>query len=429
MLQSAEILDQDVVIIGAGAAGLAAGRRLAQSRLRCLIVEGRPRIGGRAHTVKINGYPLDLGCGWLHSADRNPLTQRLADRGFTIDKTPPRWDRQSLDLGFSEEDQEAFNEVWEAFQARMKEAGDHADQPAKALLEPDSRFNALIEAVTTYISGVELDRLSVQDTARYADSGINWRVLEGYGAGIIAQATDAQGRSLPMKLGCHVSRIEHGGRRLRVVTSAGTLTAGAVIITIPPNLLLSEKFAFDPPLPEKLAAAQGLPLGLANKFTLKIDEPESLPADGHLFGRNDSVETASYHLRPFGRDVIEAYFGGALAGALENEGEAGFFAFVSDELARLFGDGIRARLHPLLHSAWGRDPYARGSYSYALPGSADARAKLVETVDDRIFFAGEACSARDFSTAHGAHQTGIDAAEAVLAIYGKLASYGEPIVL
>jgi monoamine oxidase len=430
MIQASELLDQDVIIVGAGAAGIAAGLRLAQSRLRFLIVEGRSRLGGRAATVTAGGYPIDLGCGWLHSADRNPWTRRLAESGFTIDKTPPGWDRQSFDLGFSPEDQEAFGEAWEAFQARLEAAGDEAvDQAAKALLEPGERFNALLEAVSTYISGVELDRLSVQDAARYDDSGINWRVVEGYGAAIVAQATDVPGISLPVKLGCHVSRIEHGGRHLRIVTSAGSLRARAVIVTIPTNLLVSEKLAFDPPLPEKSAAAEGLPLGLANKFTLKIDQPDRLPENGHLFGRTDRVETASYHLRPFGRDVIEAYFGGALASTLEDEGEAGFFAFVADELAGLFGSEIRARLHPLVHSAWGKDPYARGSYSYALPGRAGARAKLAEAVEDRIFFAGEACSLRDFSTAHGAYQTGVGAAEAVLATYGDLVSLREPVII
>jgi monoamine oxidase len=73
-------------------------------------------------------------------------------------------------------------------------------------------------------------------------------------------------------------------------------------------------------------------------------------------------------------------------------------------------------LHPLVETGWGRDPFARGSYSYALPGHANARAVLGAPVDGRLFFAGEACSRHDFTTAHGAYLTGIEAANEVIAL-------------
>jgi monoamine oxidase len=419
MSRSSELSDLDVAIIGGGAAGIAAGLRLARSGLRFLILEGRSRLGGRAHTVEIGGHPLDLGCGWLHSADRNPWCKLIAELGFTIDTTPPGWGQQSLDLGFSAEDRRDFGAAWGAFYGRLEdEAGKVPDKPASCLLEPGGRFNPLLNAVSTYISGVELDRLSILDWARYSDTEVNWRVVEGYGAGIVAHAT-RESQALPVKLGCHVLRIEHSGD-LRVVTSAGTLSARSVIVTVPPNLMATEKPAFDPPLPDKASAAAGLPLGLANKLFIEVEASDFLPKDGHLFGRTDRVETAGYHLRPFGRDLIEAYFGGRLAARLEEEGQAGFFDFACEELGTLFGSDFRKRLRPVVHSAWGKDPYAGGSYSYALPGCADARAKLVEPVEGRIFFAGEACSLEDFSTAHGAYLTGVAAAEGALAACGNL---------
>jgi len=81
----------------------------------------------------------------------------------------------------------------------------------------------------------------------------------------------------------------------------------------------------------------------------------------------------------------------------------------------LFGSDIRHRLSPLAASFWRADRFARGSYSYAKPGHADDRARLAEPVEGRLFFAGEACSPHHFSTAHGAYETGLQAAEAVLA--------------
>jgi monoamine oxidase len=145
--------DFDVVVIGAGAAGLAAGKRLASSCLSFILLEARKRIGGRAQTRIANGFPLDLGCGWLHSADRNPWTPIAADLGFTLDKTAPVWTRQSLDIGFSRQEQVAFAAASDAFYTRLDAADpDAGDFPAAVLLEPGSRWNALLDAESAYMN-------------------------------------------------------------------------------------------------------------------------------------------------------------------------------------------------------------------------------------------------------------------------------------
>jgi monoamine oxidase len=159
-----------------------------------------------------------------------------------------------------------------------------------------------------------------------------------------------------------------------------------------------------------------LPLGLADKLVMTVEAPELLPMDGHLIGNPNRTATGSYHLRPFSRPLIEGFFGGRLAHELEAAGRGAFFDFAVAELVELFGNGIRARLRLLVETGWGRDPFARGSYSYALPGHADARAALAAPVDGRVFFAGEACSRRDFTTAHGAYLTGIEAADEAIAL-------------
>jgi monoamine oxidase len=85
----------------------------------------------------------------------------------------------------------------------------------------------------------------------------------------------------------------------------------------------------------------------------------------------------------------------------------------------LLGNDFAKRIKPIRVHRWGADPFARGSYSFALPGKADERATLARPVDDRLFFAGEACSRSDYSTAHGAFLTGVAAADQVLAIRRK----------
>ena len=170
------------------------------------------------------------------------------------------------------------------------------------------------------------------------------------------------------------------------------------------------------PFRAKIEAAHSLPLGLADKLVFEADATllKELPENSRLFGHTDRAATGSYHLRPFGRPLIEGYFGGEYARALEREGERGFVAAALKELARHLGLDIAKRLTPIASSAWARDPFSLGSYSYARPGGAGARAILAEPVDGRLFFAGEATSLSDFSTAHGAYESGVRAAEEAL---------------
>jgi len=172
-------------------------------------------------------------------------------------------------------------------------------------------------------------------------------------------------------------------------------------------------------LPEVRGAAAALPLGLANKVYLRAEEPEAFAPESHVFGDPTRTATGSYHLRPFGRPLIEVYFGGRHARALEQEGPGAGAAFAIDELAHLLGSSMRSRLTPIVGSAWLGDPWSRGAYSHATPGGAWARQALARPIDDRIFLAGEAVSPDAFSTAHGAALTGVRAARLALDALGR----------
>jgi monoamine oxidase len=404
------VSETEVVIVGGGAAGIAAARRLTDAGVDCLIVEARDRLGGRAWTADVGGYPVDLGCGWLHSADRNPWCGIARAQGRDIDRTPPPWTRPAISVGFSPDEQAAFRAAMNDFYERVDELADaEPDRAATACLDPNNRWNGLIGAVGTYVTGADLDRVSVRDLARYEDSGVNYRVAAGYGTVIAAHATGVR-----VALNCPVRRIDHSGRRVSVETSEGTISAASVIVTLPSTVLAEQRVLFTPDLPDKTDAALGLPLGLADKLFLSLDGAEEFDADSRLFGHTDRRQTATYHMRPFGRPLIEVYFGGSFAHELEAGGEAAFVEFALSELTGLLGSDFARRVKPAGLQAWGTDPFARGSYSSALPGKAESRAVLAAPVDGRLFFAGEACSRHDFSTAHGAYLTGIAAAEQVM---------------
>ena len=211
----------DVAIIGAGAAGLGAAHALEDSGLSTIVLEARDRVGGRGHTIlAAPDVIFDVGCGWLHSADQNSFVKIAEQLDFEVDKTRPPWREQAVHKAFPPPQRAEFLAALDAFYDRAEQAAVLAEQTgqdsaASLYLESGNRWNPMIDAISTYINGVELDQASVCDYAAYDDSGVNWRVAEGYGAAIVAHA-----RNLPLAFGCAVKLVDHSGRRLRIETSA-----------------------------------------------------------------------------------------------------------------------------------------------------------------------------------------------------------------
>src|SRR6201996_8613237 len=266
----------DVAIIGAGAAGLSAAHALENSGLSVIVLEARDRVGGRAHTVMAApDVTFDLGCGWLHSANKNRFVGIAKQLNFEVDKTLPPWRERAVAEVFPPAERDDFIRSLDEFFERAEQAAKGGqDAPADTCLEPGNRWNPMIDAISTYINGCELDQVSILDFDAYEDTNINWRVRRGYGA-LMA----AYGATLPVVLDCAVTLIDHSAKTLRIETSKGTLKAARAIVTVPTNLIAQETIRFHPALPDKIDAAANLPLGLADKVMLALDNPESLPAE------------------------------------------------------------------------------------------------------------------------------------------------------
>jgi monoamine oxidase len=395
----------DVVVIGAGAAGVAAARTLHDARRSVTLVDARGRLGGRAWTHQHGGHGLDLGAGHLHSADENDWARIAPGLGFTVDARPPAWARPALAVNFPLSEQEGYWAAMEQLYARF-DAEPESERRMSDYFETGMRWNPLLDAMATYINGAPFGDIVLREYVLYRDTSLNKRVREGYGALIAAYAA-----GIDVRLNTPVTLIDHAGERIRIVTPHGDITARAVIVAVPPGVMANESLRFSPALPSKLEAAHALPLGVADKVFLALDNPDDLPVETRLFGSTTKTETGSYTLRPFGRPMIDGYFGGPFARALENEGDGAFAAFAIEQICGALGNAMRKRLTPIIESAWARDPYALGSYSYGSPGAQAARATLAAPVDGRLFFAGEHCSEFDFSTAHGAYRTGVAAAQ------------------
>src|SRR5579862_7504138 len=210
----------DVAVIGAGSAGIAAGRRLAAAKgVSVLVVEARERAGGRTWTIEKNGYPLDLGGEWLHSADRNVLTGIAEAQGFALYHRRPDWTTRLRNSGATPAEEADWVADRDAqYWAIHRAAQEADDRPASSVLLPGDRWNTLFNATSTWGNAVELDKLSVKDNDRYEDSGVNWRVGRGYGTLLAILA-----ETLPIAFAAPVSRIDHRDRDIVIDSARGRL--------------------------------------------------------------------------------------------------------------------------------------------------------------------------------------------------------------
>ena len=392
----------DLVIIGAGAAGVGAARRLTGEKLSVLALEAAPRVGGRVFTLEINGLSLDCGAEWLHSAARNPWTGLGERLGFKIDRRRANWWMQYNNLGFSVEEREAAGAAYAAWSAAL--AASPRDCAANAL--PAGEWSAYVRAIAAFVSGAELENISARDYAVYdeASTSDNWRVFAGFGALVAASWPDR----IPLRLATPVRSVALVAGGVTLATRSGKIFARAVVCTVSTDVLAGKSILW----PRELTAS--LPLGRNEKLFLEIVDGRLFEDDTHLIGNPRDPATAAYDIKPFGRPVIECFLGGAGALAMEREGPASGFAHALDELAALFGADVRRALRPLAATHWGRDPRVGGAYSSALPGQSQARGNLARPFDETVFFAGEATDPQDFTAAHGAFASGRRAAEEAL---------------
>ncbi|HKE95771.1 MAG TPA: FAD-dependent oxidoreductase, partial [Povalibacter sp.] len=176
-------MNPEVVIVGAGAAGITAARRLAQAGHRALILEARGRAGGRAWTdTAAFGFPIDMGSAWLHSAEHNPWTAYAKAHGFDVIEQSADWGRRIGREEPSAEYRAGWFEAMRRTDALIVESAAGGVDVAISQLFADDQYRPRFDAIMTWLMGADSDRVSSLDYARYGDSETDWAVASGLGA-------------------------------------------------------------------------------------------------------------------------------------------------------------------------------------------------------------------------------------------------------
>jgi monoamine oxidase len=401
----------DVAVIGAGAAGIAAARRLLAAGLTVTVLEARPRIGGRAVTVRLKGHPVDLGAHWLHAGPINPLVRLGRKRGEPLRRAPvdghlfirgrrgSRADRAALDRAFAMADR-----------AMTQEARRREDQPAAKALPPMGPNGRRVAKVHGLVSGRPLDEVSLHDfpSMEYSD---NLFISGGLGAYLARLAT-----TLPIRLGTPARALDWSGAGVRVETDAGTIQAKAAIVTAPMPVLQRDAIRFAPALPPAVSEA-------IHGFTQGVYEHVVLHWPGSPFrGADRLASLIGGHLEPPGLltriDGTPFHFfelDQPAAARLDGRDRDAPARLARAVLAEHFGHRAIRSLSVSLATGWRHDPWSHASWAVVPPGLYAIRDTLKMPVGDRIWFAGEALSRAQWGTAGGAWEEGERAAGEVLA--------------
>jgi monoamine oxidase len=427
------VTETDVVIIGAGLAGLGAAAALRDAGKRAVVLEASARIGGRAWTdypAAFGGLWFDMGAIWFHDAEHNPLVQIAQAAGDTLLRSDAiRQERTFVGNRLATPAElAAYGNAWPAYEAQAEAiiaAEGDVSLAEVTRRRPTDPWAATIEAWEgPVICAVDAEQFSARDWRRNALGGSN--LLPDGGIGAFVQRRLTQG--LDLRLNTPVTRVRWGGPngQVMVETERGSIAAGACIVTVSTGVLASGTLLFDPILPSRVTdAAQALPMGLATKVALRATGPDRLDLPLHC-SVDRIIERSGdplmpFQCWPFGRDYVQGWIGGTVAWDLARQGDAAAVDFALSYLRQAFGGRVD-RLFAggaSLVTHWGTDPWVRGAYCYAVPGSALARDALAEPISDgHLMFAGEACHIGFGGTLAGAWISGQTAAGIARAAIG-----------
>jgi monoamine oxidase len=414
--------EADIVVIGAGAAGIAAARRIKAANRKVIVVEATGQIGGRCLTDTATfDAPFDRGARWMHNPDASPLVKLARGAGLDVYPAPLgqkiRVGRRNARAGEIEYFLAALVRANRAIDdaARGKADVSCASALPKDLGDWAGTAEFMLGANGT---GKDLKDVSAIDKARALERN-NAPIACRQGLGTLIAKL---GEQIPLALSTPASRIAWSGRDVTVETPAGRIAARAAIITVSSNVLTAGNIKFTPELPKRaLDAAARLSLGSYDHIALQLPgNPLGLARDEIIIEQSNSTRTALLFADiGASSSMCSIDVGGSFGRDLAAQGEPAMVAFAVEWLTKLFGSDAASAVKKSSATRWNAAPFALGAMSSAAPGSQPSRKTLTEPIGC-MFLAGEATHETLWGTVDGAWESGERAAEAALRRIGAL---------
>jgi monoamine oxidase len=411
--------EADIVVIGAGAAGIAAARRIMAANRKVIVVEAASQIGGRCQTdISTFDVPFDRGARWMHNPEINPMIKLARAVGLEITTAPSgqkiRIGRRNARPGETEECLAALVRANRA----IDDASRKGDVACAAVLPKDlGDWAGTAEFLLgANFAGKDLKDISVVDKARAQDRNAAIACRQGLGT-LIARL----GEPIPLSLSTPANRISWGSRDVMVETPAGKIVARAAVITVSSNVLAAGNIKFDPDIPKRtLDAAAKLSLGSYDRIALQMPgNPLGLARDDIIIEQSTSTRTALLFANMGASSLCSIDVAGSFGRDLSAQGEQAMVAFAVEWLTKLFGSDAAAAVKKSSATRWNAAPFALGAMSVAAPGTQPSRKILSEPIGC-MYLAGEATHETLWGTIDGAWESGERAAEAALRRIGAL---------
>jgi len=415
--------EADIVVIGAGAAGIAAARRIQAANRKVIVVEADARLGGRCWTDSATfDVPFDRGARWLHNPETNPMVRLARNAGLDILTAPLgqkiRVGQRNARAGETEEFLAALVRANRA----IDDASRKIDVACASVLPKDLGDWA---GTTEFVlgangTGKDLRDVSVVDKARAQDRNAAIGCRQGLGA-LIAKL----GEQVPVALSTPANQISWNNRDVTVETPAGKVSARAVIVTVSSNVLVAGNIKFTPDIPKRqLDAAAKLSLGSYDRIALQLPgNPLGLARDDAIIEQSSSTRTALLSANIAGSSLCLVDVTGSFGRDLSSQGEKAMLAFALEWLNKLFGSDITAAVKKSSVTRWNASALTLGAMSVAAPGGQGSRKILTESTGN-LFLAGEATHETLWGTVDGAWESGERAADAALK---KIGALSEPV--
>ena len=417
----------DVIVIGAGIAGVAATQRLAAAGMNVLLLEARERLGGRIFTQHHDGYPVELGAEFMHG--RPPEIMNAAQAaGLKLAKTSGEF--RSRIGGRWEDSENLMTEVDELFD-KIPDGG--PDQSFNAYLKSTKYSAEAKRQATRFVEGfhaADPERVGVHwlvkatQAEESIDGDTSFRMQDGYSKLVDALANgilDNGKAKARVLLNTRVITVRWRPGDVVLETSQGEFRAPRALITLPLGVLQAGTVEFAPSLEAKKQALQLLSMGPVIRVSLCFQE-KFWESDPHmrnlsfLFTDNEHFPTW-WTTNPLPYPILTGWAAGRYALPFKGKNEAQITDIAVATLAEMLEKSesdLKTRLAAAFVHDWQSDEFARGAYSYGNVGGANAGRLLAEPLANTLFFAGEATNADGHNgTVNGAINSGIRAADQI----------------